>query len=681
MITITDPVSVSGGGGSSGLERPIFAGIGDGIADDTLAWSVACSAGVPFAGRPGAIYRITASTAINGVSFDFDGNGCTFVLDGDVQLLSAKASFQGVTSIVSINNLATADISEGTVATPTEVAELTVASAVGYAPGKIVKVLSDDIIPGEDPAKNRKSAEYAHIVAVSGGLVTLRSRLRRAYTTSPRACILNDSIRFEFRNARIRGPEVRAAGWTTPALQLIGLYRPHVERVEFQGLNGRAVRLLSCYQPRTAYLTGNDLRTQDDGGGDVLPGYLIHEIACFGGHHFRPEGYACRHVFATSSVSAPAGTPFVENYGENRAFVVEGGIGRGNTAASFDTHGDAEDGLFIGCISEDPIFGPRGSNANFGIRGRRIALVGCKSRGGVGFRFFSDFASNDNSRDHSATACEHTFNPGETGQSNNTCAFRVIGLPGGVVTGVTIDGAKTYQTGPGTDAHFDATLGTMRVRNSEIRAVLSDQPAKQFDARSSSTIYIDGVTVDLTGSIATENSVCRMTADSSRIFVDGLKILAPSGVNRYFAYAFSGVNAVFVGRNIDTTALPATSAGHNAWGASGSVLIDYRRDDGRTAERGLFTIAIGSASTSLDIGTRYADILLCRITATGSAGISDITTGARIGQQLVISVTSSSAVSLAVDSAGLIDIGVPRSVAPGGALRLIWTGAAWVDAG
>lgn len=675
-LVSTDDAQASGG------LRATFSGVGDGVTDDTAAWAAACLAGVPFSGVPGKTYRIMSSTSINGINFDFDGNGCQFLLDGDVQLISAKASFQGVTAITSIDNAATVDMSDGTVATLTEVAILTVANGAAYAPGQIVKVLSEDTITGEDPAKNRKTAEYAHVYAVSGNQITLRSRLRRDYVTSPRLCILNSAVKFEFRNAKLNGPVVREAGWTTPAMQLIGLYRPHVERVEFSRLNGRALRLLSCYQPRSAYLTGNDLRTQDDGGGDVLPGYLIHEVACYGGHHFRPEGYACRHVFATSATSASTGTPFVENYGENRAFIVEGGVGRGNNAASFDTHADAEDGVFIGCVSEDPVFGPRGSNANFGIRGRRIALVGCKSKGGVGFRFFSDFASNDNSRDHSATACEHSFNPGETGQSNNTCGFRVIGLTNGLVSGVSIDGVKTYQYGgSGTDAHFEATLGTMRVRNSEIRAVLTAQNAKQFDAKTSSTIYVDNTLVDLTGSSTTNNSVCRMTSDSSRVFVDTLRHIAPAGVTLQFAYAFGSVNATFVGKNIDTSVLPTTSAGHNTWGATGMVLVDYRRDDGRTADRASFTTTLSTAGQTLDVGTRYADLLLCRVTASGTAGISNITAGARIGQQLIISVTSGSSASLAVSAAGLIDVGSARTITAGGALRLVWTGSAWVDAG
>lgn len=65
----------------------------------------------------------------------------------------------------------------------------------------------------------------------------------------------------------------------------------------------------------------------------------------------------------------------------------------------------------------------------------------------------------------------------------------------------------------------------------------------------------------------------------------------------------------------------------------------------------------------------------------GTASISNITNGAKIGQQLVISVVSSSTSSLSVLTAGTIDLNGTRVIPAGQALRLIWTGTNWVDAG
>jgi hypothetical protein len=657
---------------SKGLRT--FIGLTTGASDNSAALAAAIATGAPLVAKQGDVYTFTSPVNLTNQSVDIDWNGATINIQGDFKWFSAKASFTNVQAISSIAQTSI-DLANGTNASLTDVTVLTVPNASVYAAQDVIKILSDDQIIGTDPTKNRCRAEYATIAQVNGvaNTITLFSRLRMAYSTNPRVAKMNRGVSIKMRNAIVRCSTVPGS---TGVMDLIGLYRPVLENIDFRDLNERAVRLLSCYEPTTRDLQGNNLHTSVSANAF---GYLVHEVACFGGRHWGLTGRDVRHVYACSANTvAGANSAFVENYGINYATKVIGGRGVNCKAAAFEAHDDGEDIDFMGCHAEGPYWGEDGNQTGFSLRGRRNRVINSTCYGGTGFRAFSDYASPDNSRDHSFINCQYTANIAS--QENH--AFDVVGMSGGLVSGIQVVNPRVLG-GADTSPHFEVTFGDMTIdggRTLAPQAGATNQ-GRIYEANASATLRVKNHDVDYTGATATLLRLARLTSSSARIEIEGGKITDPTGVLSYFA-DFVGVSGTFYmggpkGQNLtDMTRSIATTAAVTGLGGAPTYYLAYTVNWGRTAALlDRWTASWGAGATrTVDTANRGFPELFYVVTASAAGNsITDINPGAYDGQKLTVYNAVASTQPFTTVTGGNIELAATATVAVGGTITFRWS--------
>lgn len=659
------------------LSPEMFGAVGDGATDDASALSDALTVQRPVVGKKGATYLIASATSLTNSDFELDLNGAAIQINADVKLFSAKAAYTLARSVSSIVG-STADLSNGTVITPSDVTVLTVSTVSGYAVEDIVKVYSDDKIPGCDTADNQRLGEFGRIAAIdsAANTITLYSRLRYLdnYTTTVRVAKLNLTNRFDLRNGVIKGPVSPPASWSNPAVDVIGFFRPVIENVRFENLPDRAIRFLGCFEPTTRDVQGFNIRTNI--ANDAF-GYLIHEQACYGGRHWAPRGENVRHVYACSAVTTSAGSAFTENYGITYATKVFGGVGFNCKDQAFDTHADGEDIEFIGCHAEATYWGEEGLQFGFALRGRRNKAIGCTNYGGSGFRAFSDFADADNSRDHEFIDCTHVYS---TATSQENHAFDVLGMTGGLVSRVRIINPRVKQT-TGISPHVECSFGDVTVTNGFFAAAQSGtNQGRVFECNGSAVMRIEGGVVEYTGAVGTLLRTFRLTSDSAQVHVSGLRVNCPdAGLWAYWVDCVNN-NSQFYMHDVDSSRNVTTATGVTAAGASADLHINYTVNKGRTNTNAAFstTFSTASATPTIDIGYKSSSPLFNTITCTAtSVAVADVTAGKFLGQRLSLYSDTSSTQSFTVTNGGNLDLAATETVDPGATLNLRWNGTKW----
>jgi hypothetical protein len=662
--------------------------VGDGVADDAAAFKRGMEMG-SLQGDPTHVYRIDSDISISNKSAVFDGNGAKVHITGDAKI-SFKVSLTNVQNITAIDNTATYDWSGDTVTPrPMDVTRLYVPSTAGYAVDDLVKIVADDLIPGENPADNLKLGEFATVGAVEAGALVLRSRLRDNYVTNPRVARVPRDYTCELRNFRLQGPSAPLASWTKTAIEIIGYVQPVVEQVQAFDLVDRAVRFLSCWMPQTDGLSGRTIRSSV--ANDAF-GYLVHESACEGGLHIGLRGYNLRHLYTCSATSAPTLSPNIENYGKTRGTLILGGRGRNCQAAPFSTHADGEGITFAHCYGEAPFNGVDGDQRVFAIRGRNNRVDSCIAKGGDGFVVFADVAHPDCTRDVEIANCLYIGNPNQAPNSAvDRRAFSVVGLAGGLVTGVRIVNPKV-QTESGDNPDFETFYGEMTVVSPYVRAKKTGtNTARVFEANTQSTIRVEGGgTIDLTGSTSTATRIARVLSSSGAVYFgrspgDAPRIVAQGGTVQSIA-TLNGVAGTFVGF-ADLASGLNVSAGLESHTASGATAwLDYAINQGRggTARAALNVATAATGSLAVDLANRAAPKIFLDVdTAHAGVELNSLTSGYNLGQELVVRNKSALGNSLTIKHAlaGKIDLTTDVLLAPGRAFRLRWhSGGNWVAA-
>jgi hypothetical protein len=546
-------------------------------------------------------------------------------------------------------------------------------------------VFSDDVIPGEDPAQNRKLAEFARVSAVGASTIQLYSRLRNTYTTNPRVAIHNESYQFSMKNFTVNGQVAPDPTWSSPYVTVIGYYKPILERITAVNLVERFLRFVSCYEDVTRDLTGKVIRTNLVN--DAF-GYLIQEVGCFNGRHYNPSGFDVRHVYSCSAVAATNLTAFVENYGGTVGTQVIGGTGFNCKTAAFEAHGDAEDVTFIACIAEYAYSGEEGNPTGFGFRGRRTRALGCTAIGGNGYHFLSDYADPNYSRDHEVIDCKFIANPNQSGGVNGDLAgFLAVGISGGRVTGIRIVNPTVIQKGQ-VNPLFESTEADMLVIEPNIKSaqIGAASTGRIFEVNANASISVRGGDLDYTGATATQLRTGRVTSSSGTLLIDGLRMNVPVSVLTALVQ-FVNVSGTAYLKNILTNRAPTTASGVIPGSATPVYGIDYTVRSATTdlVSSALSTLAVAYSSgttQTVDIDHRMSPTIFVDATVSAaSIQINNITAGMFFGQQMVIRNLPTSTNTLQLTTgANRINIGSNETIAIGRSFRLRWNGTDWVAA-
>ena len=423
--------------------------------------------------------------------------------------------------------------------------------------------------------------------------------------------------------------------------------------------------MVGCLAPISTNVWVTDLRTSS---ALFSYAYGVVEYSCEDGQHDLMYGQNVRHLYTTGTGGTEPGDARTAFFGRTKRFLVVNSLGVNCQHAPFDTHADAWRGTFKNCTARYSHIGPSGTARGFNLRGIGHTVEGCVTYG-VGFVCSTDFASPDNSRDHSFINCRHYGHPQ---YSRTRYPFYLNGREGGRITGVRIE--NPFVDLPlGNIAAVYASFGDAIVKNPDFRAVRTARGAL-ITALDGSNIRGTGGRFDITGSPAANNFLIRADGTSAVVWSGSAMEVVTGGADLQALGDFGGNNGSIIiqGANLDAT--PSNVVGLVNSGGSVTGGIDYWINEGRgghaRARSALTYDTAGNQVISLVYrmaAVVYADAL---VTATGVV-VTQVGAGVLDGQEIVIRNRTDSTQSLTVRrNTGRLLFDADAVLEPGQSLRL-----------
>lgn len=234
---------------------------------------------------------------------------------------------------------------------PITVTRLTMSATPNWLPQDLVKVFSDDEIPGghfTSVDKRPRVGEFIEVHSVSGTTVYLRGLLRETYTASPRAA------RLPYGAVRLLGgvldvtDTVLANKTRGTAFRFEALHSAQVIGTRAHRLVGPGLQFKSC---RGYFVSGYDADYGMNDPANLVYGYGIHDSSCEDGVIVGGTQRGLRHPFTDGTSDTSVGATYPGDFGRTYNTKLIGVTSHGCTAAGFDTHHMSEGVQFIGCTA------------------------------------------------------------------------------------------------------------------------------------------------------------------------------------------------------------------------------------------------------------------------------------------------------------------------------------------
>lgn len=320
---------------------------------------------------PGA-YRV--SNPINGDRSDLNlsGFGVTLIQDGASPVISATTAWGDPIGVSSLTSSAAST-------------RLELESEVKWPPGTLIKLISDDPIPGARAAQNgrvARSGEFAVVARSEGSTVDLVSAVREKYTRNIRV------LEVSRRTTVIRGFTVEtasepAAAIGAPLIFLSGAFAPLVEDIRCKNAVGPVVHLNSCFGFTVNRL---DVSFAANNAPHQLGYGVLDNCSEFGSVMNSTVRFA-RHAYTDDTPPLAAGSWNPHRFGRSYANTITDCRAVAPSEAGFSTHHASEATRFSGCV----VSSGGSAIAGFSLRGRNhVVDGGAALRVGIAVRAFTE---------------------------------------------------------------------------------------------------------------------------------------------------------------------------------------------------------------------------------------------------------------------------------------------------
>jgi hypothetical protein len=396
----------TGDSGNTAVSRPEdFGGSGiededpeDGPTDATgpvqQALNNALTKGIPL--QLDKTYRLKAQVVADLDSFDYlrvQGNGgllCDANLFGE-PFLDVLCSPLLISNITTIDNTVTLDF--GGQGNLSDCAKLTLPTGHAVTKGMLVKVVSDNPIPGA--AASSLMGEVAYIGAVSGNDAYTTARLRNAYTTTPRLAVYKSNKKVLISNITLRGDAAlnvtEDRKWL--GIRVTGVVNPVFERVVSRDTSLAAILTQGCVH--SLFIGCEFERGLNNITSLGITGYGIKDNNGEYTTVLASHGHDVRHVYTCDVTTSSAPNPFT--YGVPYGGIIADCQGHNCSAAAFDTHPSSESFVFDTVRTYNAYQGNNTAFAGIQAWGVRHALVDCRHEGsGAGIILGSNSPSSAN---------------------------------------------------------------------------------------------------------------------------------------------------------------------------------------------------------------------------------------------------------------------------------------------
>lgn len=644
--------------------------------DDASAMSSAFGSGFPVFLRGDARYLIATAIPVENSSLIIEGNGAEIIQMGDFAPITINLEFTNQQAVTTLA-VESIDLSGGSTI-PTPVAVVTVASTTGYSVGDYVKIYSDNIIPATDPANEERLGEFAKVSSIDAGenKIFFYSVLRETYTTNIRVARMSSQHRISIRDINFDIDDSDNPSWNEPMIEISGALEASLENLYCNRSRNDVYRFISCFGLSTTNLSAGDMRT--DLANNAF-GYVAVDYSCEGSTHDQLKGYNARHVFTTGTLATNTSDTRTARYGSTRDFVISDGYGFACQNSAFDTHPDARNGLFIGCIAVSPYNGPIGTQLNYQMRGIGSEIKNCQSVGGRGYRIAGEFDSLGSARDNKIIDCRHafirTFN--QTREAVQiTGASSTNRITGALVSNLVVDKIA------GSWTQMVIQDAEVEVINPQIRDVSTGSGLGTFlSANGDSDVVIRDLFVDYRSSTDPFIRMFEIFNIASKVRLYGARIF---GDVEHIVDFNSLDGGEFRCENVNfETQAPENSTGVTNAGATSTASIDYFVQDSTVSTRADLSIDYNSGGDKeVDLQYRGAKQLFLEVTAAQiTTDITTISAGAFIGQMISIRCGATSANNIDIETGtGNISIGTDFTIAIGRSFNLVWDNTNWVAA-
>ncbi|WP_231866027.1 hypothetical protein, partial [Alcanivorax sp. HI0003] len=468
----------------------------------------------------------------------------------------------------------------------TQLTRVTVSDATAYEIGQAIKLFSEDLIPGLDPADNQKQGEYSEIGDIDTGnnWLYLRHRLEHSYTSGIQCAALNDAVTIDISGSVTFHKSGEFSGSTRNETVLIkGVHSPKVSGMSADGTVGEFLTFLGCYKPQTWNISARNLIT------DTLNkqfGYAIVERSCGYGQHHSPTGSHCRHVYTDGAGFNPDSDDPAA-FGRNWFSCVYDGVSTFGQGSGFDTHPESWGVKFHNCRNFWPTRSTDGTAWGFQLRGRNGVIVNCENHGGDGLVMRSEYADSDHSGGHRINGFIHRPKRGEFSQVS---PVRLDGVSGGRIDDVRATGLDVIidgSDGPLVDcSHGSITL----VEPRSAGKIGGASTGSYYRSGDGGQIYITGGESDLTGSPGTNIRLAKLAADDSVVECRRHKIIV-AGASLAVLGDLSSSDGRCVFINTDMDSAPDFSNPFVNAGAGATIAADWVLSGGISGKRGLYELS------------------------------------------------------------------------------------------
>ncbi|OGL22348.1 hypothetical protein A2707_03410 [Candidatus Saccharibacteria bacterium RIFCSPHIGHO2_01_FULL_45_15] len=331
----------------------------------------ACSPGSSLVLR--GTYLLTGTVNIPAVkALTLDLTAATIIRGGSATPLSCVGVFDA--------NVAVSAIALETIVIdgePATVSRLTTATTPTWQRGDLVKVFSDDEIPGghfTSMTDRPRLGEFIEVHSVSGTTTYLRGTLRENYVTSPRAA------RLPYGTVTVLGGtfDVTANVLTNKtrgtAFRFEALHAPKVRGTVAHRLVGPGLQFKSC---RGYAVHDYDADFGMNDPTNSVYGYGIHDSSCEDGVITGGTQRGLRHPWTDGTADTAVGDTYPGDFGRTYNTKLIGVTSHGCTASGFDTHHMSKGVQFIGCTAYVPA-----ELNGFLLRGEGHSVLDCTVYGG-----------------------------------------------------------------------------------------------------------------------------------------------------------------------------------------------------------------------------------------------------------------------------------------------------------
>lgn len=613
---------------SPGVSVAAFGNIGG--SDDSAIFQAAINA-VPDGGTlwvPAGTYTI-GGTGLTNTNSDGTTKSLKIVMRGATLLKSGTSgrlfAFSGTWDATTpITALTSGSVTEAGFQTPTVTA--THAGTMPWKRGDVVKLYSDDTIPGVRDAASR-SGQFLTVYSAASGSTTFVGVLRDPLTTNVRmARLQNQSVHLEGGILDVTD-DYLAGGYGGEMISMAALHGPSVRDVQIRRSMAQGISMVSNW----GYLVENVQILWAQNDGTTKFGYGINNNASEGGYVAGCLFAQTRHGYTDSNTTVAAGVNNPTVYGRSVGDTIIGCVSDSATTAGFDTHQGGEGHNFIGCVAY-------GSPLGFSLRGRKHTITSASTHGSVsGLRIFT-----------------------ESDGAGETWGHTVNGFTANGITGTAVEVAKNYGTNP--------NAGNRETRSdsiSDVRLVaLAGKALNIFNT----TVSISNMLVEYSGTIPASactftnswatimnqrwdlfnaqgaNSMSTLfdagTTTDSRLEFDGIRVVGFSGMSNRVGRVFQNTATT----NLFVDRLRMDYAPGTAWytmtTASGWVHYETVLSGGVSS---MYTALTTVTSTDLAPIGRSREDQVVDVTLSAAATISSLPQPQKQGQKLLIVNNSASA--------------------------------------